>query len=47
MSLLCKKYKGIALQLGQNGAKVYVTGRTMKSKDGSGCLESTANEVIV
>ena len=38
--------KGIALQLGQNGAKVYITGRTLRSKDGSGCLESTANEVF-
>jgi len=38
--------KGIALQLGQNGAKVYITGRTLKSSDGSPSLEQTAEEVI-
>jgi dehydrogenase/reductase SDR family protein 1 len=38
--------KGIALQLGANGAKVYITGRTLKSsKDGACSLEETANEV--
>jgi NAD(P)-dependent dehydrogenase (short-subunit alcohol dehydrogenase family) len=39
--------KGIALQLGQNGAKVYITGRTLKSADGSPSLEQTAEEVIL
>lgn len=38
--------KGIALQLGQAGALVYITGRTLKSKDGLGSLEDTANEVF-
>lgn len=38
--------KGIALQLGQAGATVYITGRTLKSKDGSmGSLEDTAEEI--
>lgn len=39
--------KGIALQLGQAGALVYITGRTLKSTDGLGSLEDTANEVSV
>jgi hypothetical protein len=38
--------KGVALQLGQNGAKVYITGRTLKSKEGLPSLEQTANEVF-
>ena len=38
--------KGIALQLGEAGATVYITGRTLKSKPGSfGSLEDTANEI--
>ena len=37
--------KGIALQLGQAGALVYITGRTLKSTNGLGSLEDTANEV--
>lgn len=37
--------KGIALQLGQAGALVYITGRTLKSKDGHGSLEQTAEEI--
>lgn len=38
--------KGIALQLGENGAKVYITGRTLKSKDGGvGSLEHTCEEI--
>jgi hypothetical protein len=37
--------KGIALRLGQNGAKVYITGRTLKSNDNSPSLETTMNEV--
>ncbi|CAF0932463.1 unnamed protein product [Brachionus calyciflorus] len=37
--------KGIALQLGENGAKVYITGRTLKSKNGKGSLEDTVNEI--
>jgi hypothetical protein len=32
--------------LGENGAKVYITGRTLKGKDGLGGLEETANEVL-
>ncbi|CAF0932438.1 unnamed protein product [Brachionus calyciflorus] len=36
--------KGIALQLGENGAKVYITGRTLQSKDGLS-LEKTAEEI--
>jgi dehydrogenase/reductase SDR family member 1 len=36
--------RGIALQLGQNGAKVYITGRTLKGKEGPS-LESTAEEI--
>jgi dehydrogenase/reductase SDR family protein 1 len=39
--------RGIALQLGEAGALVYVTGRTLKAKEGSfGSLEETANEVF-
>lgn len=39
--------RGIALQLGEQGALVYVTGRTMKAKEGSfGSLEDTAAEVF-
>jgi len=38
--------KGIALQLGQNGAKVYITGRTLKSTDNELSLEATKNEII-
>jgi len=38
--------KGISLQLAQNGAKVYITGRTMKSKDNlPGSLLSTVEEI--
>ena len=37
--------KGIALQLAQAGAVVYITGRTLKSSNGLGSLEDTANEV--
>jgi len=38
--------RGIAVQLGEAGATVYVTGRTLTSKDGSiGSLEDTANEI--
>lgn len=37
--------RGIALQLGEAGAVVYITGRTMTSKTGSGSLEETANEI--
>ena len=37
--------KGIALQLGQAGALVYITGRTLKSTNGLGSLEDTANEI--
>lgn len=37
--------KGIALQLGQNGAKVYITGRTLKSNKNSCSLEDTMNEI--
>jgi NAD(P)-dependent dehydrogenase (short-subunit alcohol dehydrogenase family) len=35
--------KGIALQLGEAGATVYITGRTLTG--GLGSLESTATEV--
>ena len=39
--------KGIAVKLGESGAKVYFTGRTLKSSNGqSGSLEDTLNEVI-
>lgn len=38
--------KGIALQLGKAGATVYITGRTLKTKEGQpGSLEETAKEV--
>lgn len=38
--------KGIAVQLGEAGALVYITGRTLKStNNGLGSLEETANEV--
>lgn len=40
--------KGIALQLGQNGAKVYITGRTLKPREStstSGSLLETADEI--
>ncbi len=39
--------KGIALQLGQAGATVYITGRTLKSNGSNsfGSLEDTASEV--
>lgn len=37
--------RGIAVQLGEAGATVYFTGRTLKSKDGMGSLEDTAAEV--
>ena len=40
--------KGIALQLGENGAKVYITGRTLDPPKGSvvgGSLKDTAAEI--
>jgi len=37
--------KGIALQLSEAGAKVYITGRTLKPAGTFGSLEETANEV--
>ena len=39
--------KGIALQLGEAGATVYITGRTLKAPQDAvgGCLEDTAKEV--
>lgn len=38
--------KGVALQLAQSGCKVYITGRTLKSKNGSlGSLEETMDEI--
>jgi dehydrogenase/reductase SDR family protein 1 len=38
--------KGIALQLGEAGATVYITGRTLKATGNSlGSLEETANEI--
>jgi dehydrogenase/reductase SDR family member 1 len=38
--------KGIALQLGEAGATVYITGRTLKARPGNpGSLEDTAAEV--
>lgn len=37
--------KGIALQLGQNGAKVYITGRTLKANQNGQSLEDTKNEI--
>ena len=40
--------KGIALQLGENGATVYITGRSLESRNKSlGSLKETANEVII
>lgn len=36
--------KGIALQLAQNGAKVYITGRTLRSNNNQS-LEATQNEI--
>ncbi|KAK3085629.1 hypothetical protein FSP39_006436 [Pinctada imbricata] len=40
--------KGIALQLGQEGATVYITGRTLEARDGDpvgGSLKETAAEI--
>ena len=38
--------KGVALQLGERGATVYITGRTLKSPNDQGpSLEETAKEV--
>ncbi|XP_014666544.1 PREDICTED: dehydrogenase/reductase SDR family member 1-like [Priapulus caudatus] len=38
--------RGIALQLGESGATVYITGRTLKASEGSkGSLEDTAKEI--
>ena len=37
--------RGIAIQLGESGATVYITGRTLKSTNELGSLEDTANEV--
>lgn len=37
--------RGIALQLGEAGALVYITGRTLKSKNGMGSLEDTCAEI--
>jgi len=37
--------RGIAIQLGEAGATVYITGRTLTSKDGMGSLEDTATEI--
>lgn len=37
--------RGIALQLGKAGALVYITGRTLKSKNGMGSLEDTAKAI--
>jgi dehydrogenase/reductase SDR family protein 1 len=37
--------RGIAVQMGEAGATVYITGRTLTSKDGMGSLEDTANEI--
>lgn len=38
--------KGISLQLAQNGAKVYITGRTLRNKDNlPGSLEATVQEI--
>jgi len=37
--------KGIALQLGEAGAKIYITGRTLNSKNGVGSLLKTAEEI--
>ena len=38
--------RGIAVQLGEAGATVYITGRTLTSTNGIGSLEETANEVL-
>lgn len=38
--------KGISLQLAQNGAKVYITGRTLRNKDNlPGSLDATVEEI--
>ena len=37
--------RGIAVCFGEAGATVYITGRTLTSKDGMGSLEETANEI--
>jgi dehydrogenase/reductase SDR family protein 1 len=37
--------RGIAIQMGEAGATVYITGRTLSSKDGMGSLEETSNEI--
>lgn len=38
--------KGISMQLAENGAKVYITGRTLRNKDNlPGSLESTVEEI--
>jgi dehydrogenase/reductase SDR family protein 1 len=39
--------KGIALQLGEAGAKVYITGRTLNSKNGVGSLLGITKSFIV
>ncbi|XP_060595889.1 dehydrogenase/reductase SDR family member 1-like [Ruditapes philippinarum] len=41
--------KAIAIQLGQQGAKVYITGRTLSTQDGvclPGSLEETARDIL-
>ena len=49
VAMLCNQGigKGIAVQLAQNGAKVYITGRTLKPNQNhyGGSLEETAEEV--
>lgn len=37
--------RGIAVQMGEAGATVYITGRTLVAKDGMGSLEDTAAEI--
>lgn len=37
--------KGIAVQLGEHGATVYITGRTLTAPKGKGSLEETAQEI--
>lgn len=37
--------KGIAVGLGEAGATVYITGRTLESNDGSGSLRETESAV--
>lgn len=37
--------RGIAVELGEAGATVYITGRTLNSKNGMGSIEDTANEI--